>query len=133
MTAVFADTGFYVAILNSRDALAPATARIAAESAVRVVTTECILLEVASFFCRPAGRPAFIKLVSDLRADSSTSVIPASADLFDRGLALFAARPDKGWSLTDCISLVVMTDHGLTDALTADHHYEQAGFRALLT
>jgi len=48
------------------------------------------------------------------------------------GLELYARRPDKSWSLTDCISFVVMTDRGLTEALTGDHHFEQAGFRALL-
>lgn len=52
--------------------------------------------------------------------------------LWRRGLGLYAARPDKAWSLTDCISFVVMTDRGLTEALTGDHHFEQAGFRALL-
>jgi hypothetical protein len=50
----------------------------------------------------------------------------------DRGLALYAARPDKEWSLTDCVSFLVMQDHGVTEALTADHHFEQAGFVALL-
>jgi len=50
----------------------------------------------------------------------------------DRGLALYISRPDKDWSLTDCISFVVMKERGLTGALTADHHFEQAGFVALL-
>ena len=53
-------------------------------------------------------------------------------DTFARGFDLYARRPDKSWSLTDCISFVVMTDRGLTEALTGDHHFEQAGFRALL-
>jgi hypothetical protein len=49
-----------------------------------------------------------------------------------RGLDLFAGRSDKNWSLTDCISFVVMQDEGLTEALTGDSHFEQAGFKALL-
>jgi predicted nucleic acid-binding protein len=44
----------------------------------------------------------------------------------------YESRPDKAWSLTDCISFVVMNQHGLTEALTGDHHFEQAGFTALL-
>ena len=59
-------------------------------------------------------------------------IIPATADLFDRGVQLYAERADKEWSLTDCISFVVMADEGLADALTGDHHFEQAGFKALL-
>jgi predicted nucleic acid-binding protein len=64
--------------------------------------------------------------------DPHTQLIPATSDLFARGLDLFAKRPDKHWSLTDCTSFVVMTDQKLTDALTADEHFEQAGFRTLL-
>ncbi len=60
------------------------------------------------------------------------TIVPSSSDLFWRGIKLFDARPDKEWSLTDCISFEVMAELGLTDALTADHHFEQAGFRALL-
>jgi predicted nucleic acid-binding protein len=49
--------------------------------------------------------------------------------IYQAGFELFASRPDKGWPLTDCISFVVMTERGLREALTADHHFEQAGFR----
>lgn len=53
-------------------------------------------------------------------------------DLFWRGFHLFESRPDKHWSLTDCTSFVIMEEHGMTEALTADHHFQQAGFTALL-
>ena len=56
----------------------------------------------------------------------------ASPELFERGLALYNARPDKEWSLTDCISFVVMADQGLAEGLTGDRHFDQAGFKALL-
>ena len=59
-------------------------------------------------------------------------IVPASQDVFEQGVELFENRLDKDWSLTDCISFIVMRERGLTEALTGDHHFEQAGFRALL-
>jgi len=67
-----------------------------------------------------------------LQNDPEVTIVPASADLWQRGVTLFAGRPDKDWSLTDCISFVVMQERGLTAALTADRHFEHAGFVALL-
>lgn len=64
--------------------------------------------------------------------DVRTAVIAAEQSLMDRGLQLYSARPDKDWSLTDCISYVVMQENGLTEALTGDYHFEQAGFVAVL-
>jgi uncharacterized protein len=67
-----------------------------------------------------------------LEADQKAEIVLPGPALWQRGIELYAERPDKGWSLTDCISFVVMQDRGITDALTADHHFEQAGFTALL-
>ena len=58
--------------------------------------------------------------------------MPASSELMERGFDLFSRRPDKEWSLTDCISFIVMSEEGITEALTGDHHFEQAGFTILL-
>lgn len=132
MTAVFADTAFYVALLSSRDALHSRAVQFLAGYSGRIVTTEFILLEVANFNARPADRQRFVDLVTQIHDDPQTQLIPATSDLFARGFDLFARRPDKHWSLTDCTSFVVMTDQKLTDALTADEHFEQSGFRALL-
>ena len=71
-------------------------------------------------------------LLPRLEADPNALVIPASQQLFRQGYRLFANRHDKQWSLTDCTSFVVMEEHGLTDALSSDHHFEQAGFNVLL-
>jgi predicted nucleic acid-binding protein len=59
-------------------------------------------------------------------------IVPATMEWFERGMELYEGRPDKEWSLTDCISFAVMTERGVSDALTNDHHFEQAGFRILL-
>lgn len=67
-----------------------------------------------------------------LRADPNATIAPPSQTLFDQGLEFYADRPDKGWTLTDCISFVVMQQHGISQALTGDRHFEQAGFQALL-
>ena len=71
-------------------------------------------------------------LRADLAVDVSTTILPPTLELFEAGCDLYEQRPDKEWSLTDCISFVVMHNHGLTDALTADRHFQQAGFQALL-
>ena len=131
MTHAFADTAYYVALLNSRDALFT-RARDLARSSTFVTRTEYVLVEVANFFCPLGARNLFVTLAEQLRSSRTVTIVPSSSDLFWRGIKLFDARPDKEWSLTDCISFEVMAELGLTDALTADHHFEQAGFRALL-
>jgi len=67
-----------------------------------------------------------------IETDAAFQLVRATSDLIQRGKKLYRDRADKEWPLTDCISFVVMHDRGLSEALTADHHFEQAGFRALL-
>ena len=132
MTPIFTDTFFYLALLIQND---HAHARAVAASEARrgrFVTTEWVLTEVADALCSPPHRESFNRLFALLKADPNTEIVPAGNSLFERGADLYADRPDKEWSLTDCISFVVMADRGLTEALTGDHHFEQAGFRALL-
>lgn len=132
MRIVFADTSFYVAALSPRDVNHGRAEAVGRGLRGRLITTEYVLLEVAAFFCAPPHRAVFLGLLQNLENDPDATVFPASADLWQRGVALFAARIDKDWSLTDCISFVVMQERGINEALTADHHFEQAGFIALL-
>lgn len=90
-------------------------------------------MEVGDALCRGSDRMLFALLLEDLALDVDTKVLTASQDLFDKAVTLFTERPDKGWSLTDCTSFVAMQEHNLTDALTSDRHFQQAGFTALLT
>ena len=132
MTPRFADAFYYLAMINPRD---QAHGRVKDQAGLLlgpVVTTAWVITEVGDALASPPLRPVFRDLMDDLWADEETEIIPASDDLFRRGIALFVRRPDKGWSLTDCISFVVMAERGLTEALTGDHHFEQAGFQALL-
>lgn len=132
MTAVFADTFYFLALLNVGDEAHADADRFATDDSRTLLTTAWVLTEVADGLAQTAGRRIVERLFHDLESDSKSEVVPPEPALWRRGVELYARRPDKGWSLTDCISFVVMTDHGVTDALTADHHFEQAGFKALL-
>jgi uncharacterized protein len=132
MTARFADTFFFFALGNPQDPAHEQARRFAAPDTGPLVTTAWVLTELADGLSSPANRPAFLSLLRSLQNNAAFEIVPPEEDLFERGIDLFARRPDKAWSLTDCISFVVMTDHGLNEALTGDHHFEQAGFRALL-
>lgn len=87
---------------------------------------------MADAFASPENRSAFLRLLEALRDSPDTKIISPAPELFERGVELFRQRADKDWPLTDCISFVVMKDEGITDALTGDRHFKQAGFRALL-
>jgi predicted nucleic acid-binding protein len=132
MSGVFADTAFYAAIVNRRDELHARAKTLAATVSGPIVTTEFVLIEAANFCTEQRRRPIYVRLVKNLRKADNVEIIPATSELFQRGWELFGARPDKQWSMTDCISFVVMEERGLREALTADRHFEQAGFTALL-
>ncbi len=131
MSALFADTFYFIALLNPDDE--------AHESAVeyspridQLVTTEWVLLELADGLADTPNRLVFKATRDALLADPPATVIPLGMALHEKAIELYAQRPDKEWSLTDCVSFVVMHEQGLTEALTGDHHFEQAGFVALL-
>ena len=132
MTRVFADTSFYVAAVNPRDSLHSLATDKSRTLHGDIITTEHVLIEVGNWLARSGDRKVFLELMKEIGVDRRTKVVPGGSILFERGLDLYAHRPDKDWSLTDCISFVVMREHGLIDALTADHHFEQAGFTVLL-
>jgi uncharacterized protein len=132
MKPVFADTSFYVALFNPGDVHHDKAVRLARDTRRAVVVTEYVLLELANALARASSRKLFVDLLPKLRTDPNVKVMPVSAESFQLGFALYADRPDKDWSLTDCISFVVMDAEGITEALTADHHFEQAGFVALM-
>ena len=131
MNPVFADTSFYVATVNPRDALCEAALAASDRCDGQFVTTEYILVELGNYFCS-GNRELFLKLVALMEDDPHTEVVSASTELFKEGVELYSSRHDKDWSLTDCISFVVMKQRGISGALTSDRHFEQVGFRALL-
>jgi predicted nucleic acid-binding protein len=132
MTRVFADTFFFLAVLNRRDPAHEEALQYYGDTSLHFVTTEWVLSEVANASSAPAMRPGFRRLFDLLERDTRVRIVPASHDSFHRGLELFFNRADKEWSFTDCASFEVMNEEGIEQVLTGDHHFEQAGFRTLL-
>ncbi len=129
---VFADTYYYLALVNKRDNGHERAVEFARSFSGRMITTEWVLTEVADALSAPDHRERFLGLFELLLDDLNVTVIEASHETFLNGIALYSKRTDKDWSLTDCASFNVMQDHGATEALTADHHFAQAGFVPLL-
>ncbi len=132
MNKVFADSFYYFALLSRTDAAHQWAVDFSRTFHGSVVTTDWVLTEVADGLAASDKRHGFVALRQNLAADRNVMIIPANSELFHRGCGLYERRPDKDWSLTDCISFVVMEEHGITEVLTGDHHFEQAGFAALL-
>jgi predicted nucleic acid-binding protein len=132
---VFLDTGYLVALLNRRDSMhaqARSLARTWGKSGRRALTTDAVLIELANFFARSPMRMLAISSIRQMRASPNIVVEPLTTTLVDRGETRYAAHADKGWSLTDCLSMEVMLDKNASEAATADRHFEQAGFVALM-
>lgn len=135
MKRVFADAQYWVAILNDQDQGHAAAQEISqALQGVTLVTTEEVLTEVLAFFC---DRGRFLRrsaaaFVDRILSDPSIVARQQSHQTFEAGFALFKARPDKGYSLADCISMATMRQEGITEILTHDAHFTQEGFVNLL-
>jgi predicted nucleic acid-binding protein len=133
MSNVYADAFFFLALLNKRDQWHQQAVEIIGATAGPIVTSQWVLAEVADAFSKPPDRPLFAKLLELIAADERIQVIGASNPQFQRGVELYLRRPDKSWSLTDCISFVIMKQRNIHEALTGDQHFEQAGFILLLS
>jgi len=135
MKRVFADTVYWVAIFNRRDSLHDLAKKTSGQHDNDIiVTTEMILTEFANFFsCFGAYfRKGAGDFIQEIRNDPNVVVELQTTSLFQRGLSEYVQHLDKKWSMTDCASFSVMRSRGLFEALTNDHHFEQAGFTILL-
>jgi predicted nucleic acid-binding protein len=131
MRVCFADAFFFLAWWNRRDLAHEAAVRFLTRYAGEIVTTRWILMEVADGLASSRVRKRIKAAFERLEGEPRFRIIEPSAELSKRALALYDSRPDKEWSLTDCTSFTVMSDLGISEALTADKHFEQAGFVAL--
>jgi len=136
MLECLADTGYWWAISKSDDGLHVVAKAIGKEirKTHRMVTTDAILFEWLNALARfgPSARSRAAILLREIRESPAIVIVEVTPSLFDRALRLYERSTDKAWSLTDCLSFVVMHERKIKEALTYDHHFEQAGFRALL-
>jgi len=135
MKEVFADTNYLVALLDPKDNLHDRVCRIMQQlPPVRIVTTDFVLMEMLRLFSDNGERfrQAATETAKRLRASPNAEVIPASRNLFDQALNIYALYHDKQWDVVDCASYVIMKDRGIDEALTHDVHFTQMGFHALL-
>ena len=130
MTEVFADSFYWIALLNPADAFHEAARNISVSG--RIVTSLAVQMEVLdAFSTTPSLRPSAIHFWHCTTRDPQVTVVPLDAALLDRAIELMKTRMDKTWSFTDCISFEIMRQRGITQALSADHHFRQAGFQTL--
>ncbi len=137
MREIFVDTSYHVAVLDRRDNLNPIAATAAQRlrsEPLTLVTSDAVLIEVLTYFSGWGRdvRTAVVEYVTRLR-ETAMVVVPNSPKLLDDAMALYRKRPDKGYSMADCISMVICHERGITEVLTADHDFEQESLTILLT
>jgi len=132
VNSVFADAAYFIALLNPADNFHARAMELARRPPGPLVTTYWVLAEVGDGFSQPGNRAKFARLLELLASTPDIEILSPSVEQFREGATLHGSRPDKRWSLTDCVSFSVMKDRGLVNALTTDYHFEQAGFRALM-
>lgn len=133
--SIFLDTSFSIALAIAKDEFHDRAIDLAntieAEN-IKIVTTQAVFLEIGNALSKLKYRQSAVETIQRLESDLNTAIISLTDDLYEEGFELFRNRHDKEWGLIDCISFVVMDEQGITEALTADEHFVQAGFRALL-
>ena len=135
MTEVFLDTSYAIALSVLNDEHHEGAIRLAEQleaEGTGLVTTRAIILEIGNALAGLRYRKAAMQLLDALESDPRVEIIPITEEVCARAFELYRNRLDKEWGLIDCISFIVMEERKLTDALTADDHFRQAGFRALL-
>jgi predicted nucleic acid-binding protein len=126
------DTGYWLAIVNSGDHFHERARQHSLAARGRWITTDAVLFEVGNALARARWRHLAAALLFDVMQDPEIEVVHLTTALFLRTVDRYQARSDKEWGLTDCSSFVLMEERGIRAALAADHHFVQAGFRALL-
>jgi len=134
-TEVFLDAAYAIALSVPKDSYHKRAVLLADEleaSKTRLVTTRAVMLEIGNALSKQRYRHAAVELLRSLEADPNVTIVPLSENLYAQAFRLYRERPDKDWGLTDCISFIAMQGRKITEALTTDEHFQQAGFRALL-
>ncbi len=135
MTEIFVDTSYIIALISARDRFhkkANDLTETIKKEKTKLITTRAIILEIGNALSAVQFRTAATNLLTAMENDPNLGIAHLTEHLYAEGFKLFCKRRDKSWGLVDCISFVVMQERKITDALTADAHFQQAGFRALL-
>ena len=135
MSAVFADAGYWIALLNPRDQLHTKAITVSNTLQGRlIVTSQMVLTEFLNHYAALGQlfRQHAVQVVRSLQDDPDVEIVPQTAAQFTVALTRYAQRPDKEWGLTDCASFLIMQERGITEALAHDDHFYQAGFIPLL-
>jgi len=133
MKQIFADTGYWIGLVNPRDQIHQKVMKITQElSSVRLLTTEMVLVELLNSFSDSPFRRAVAGMVLKLRNDRNVRIVTQTSEQFESALRRYKQAADKSWSLTDCASFQVMEADQIQAALTHDQHFAQAGFETLL-
>ena len=135
MRTVFADTNYWIAILNPRDDLhQKATSVSRSLGQVRIITSEMIFVELLNDFAKRGTqfRESAGECIRNLKRDPNTKIYPQTSIQFAEALSLYSERKDKEWSLTDCASILIMQKENIGEILSYDKHFQQAGFSTLL-
>ena len=135
MVTYFADTAFWIALSSKRDHYHPravAWSQFVVRSQSSIVTTETVLWEWMNALAHAGTRRLAAGGYRRCHSDTRIEVVPFQSELIDAAVQLYEARPDKTWSLSDCLSFVVMERRQLVRALSTDRHFEQAGLKAMM-
>ena len=129
---ILVDANYLIALLRPSDELHRRAAAWSRYVRQPLLISEPVLFEAVNALSARHLRHGCVQLLQQVKSGDVASYVRVNSRLFDTAARLYGDRGDKSWSLTDCVSFVIMRERGIADALTHDHHFEQAGFRALL-
>lgn len=136
MKPVFLDTSGLVALTDRDDywhSKAMQAWQVLVEQKRTMVTTSLVLIELADGLGKVRFRHIALQLVDALQNSSVVEVVHVTSELESLGWQLYRERADKNWGMTDCVSISLMNSHGMADVFGLDHHFEQAGFKLLIS
>jgi predicted nucleic acid-binding protein len=135
MRKIFADTGYWIALLNPDDALHQKARNLTISlKNVPIVSSEIVFTELLNAFSGSGSfyRRKAVNFINYSFNSPEIEVVSQTNELFKNALELYNNRPDQAWSHTDCTSFQIMQQQNILEALAYDKHFEQAGFVALL-
>ncbi|MEO7718280.1 MAG: PIN domain-containing protein [Capsulimonas sp.] len=132
---VFLDTSYIIALSTPKDnhhLQAANLSKTIASTRPKLITSRGVLLEIGNSLSKVQYRKIGVAILNALTNDPGLEIIDVTSTLYRDALALYSSRPDKEWGLTDCLSFTIMEQRGIQQALTADEHFIQAGYQALI-